>query len=62
VQSGIGRTRLPDGLPYPEHWHRAAKQAEDSPKAARAYDHAYRAWRGGLDGAVEADVAPRVNP
>ena len=45
VRAGIGRTILPDGMAYPDHWHDAEDAAQDSRKACNAYHRAYLAWR-----------------
>ncbi|MEO0993795.1 MAG: pentapeptide repeat-containing protein [Pseudomonadota bacterium] len=42
VKAGEGLTKLPEGVPYPEHWHDATE--DGSPQA---YDAAYKAWLAG---------------
>jgi len=45
VREGFGRTRLPDGLDHPAHWHVAGQAETDSGDLFDAYLAAYLAWR-----------------
>ena len=44
MRSGIGLTVLPEGVPYPAHWHVAAEAAEDGPEHMQAFDADCDAW------------------
>jgi len=44
VRAGIGLTVLPEGVPYPAHWHGAAEAEEDGLKHMQAFEADYRAW------------------
>ena len=44
VRAGVGRTILPEGMDYPEHWHVAADVSEDGPEHFKMYWNAYDSW------------------
>lgn len=50
VRSGIGTTKLPQGVLAPEHWHEAVgdEGAKDNAEAARAYSLDLSRWRESL--------------
>ncbi|MEO9514851.1 MAG: hypothetical protein ABJG55_03885 [Paracoccaceae bacterium] len=45
VKSGVGLTRLPDHLSYPDHWHTAEDSPEDSLNAEQVYKRAWMDWK-----------------
>jgi len=46
VKQGFGKTLLPDDLVSPDHWHVADETNEDTIEIVRAYNAAYRLWKG----------------